>query len=153
MSVAVILPVILHPNWAEQMTAYSTLALAVAGAEDGTRSVSVDPTVLEKIQSVIDDLEIVAYGCATNIYDPEVVYSIARSFLRQVHRMTRSYVLMLRNGRFDTRPAQPSAYEYLEELCASIEARVTKEARGAKAPAIVTDLAAGRSQRGRRTAT
>jgi hypothetical protein len=126
----------LPPTWAEPMTACSTFVLAVVGVV--AAFIALRSLRETRVDAMADHQRRRAEARVKVLREMEDTATTAWSS-----------VLMLRNGRFDIRPAQPSAYEHLEELCESIDAKIALEARSAKAPPAVTELKSGGGFRGR----
>lgn len=82
-----------------------------------------DPEVVSTLQGQLDALEMLACGARLRIYDLNTVHHTARSVIRQLGDRTTTLRGDMRDGRLDTRPAQPSAYEHTRWLLQELEAK------------------------------
>jgi hypothetical protein len=67
-------------------------------------------------QELLQEIEMIATGCQLNIYSSRVVYDVAHSVIRQIWDLSSLYIQDLRDGTFDARRAQPTAYRHFQRL-------------------------------------
>lgn len=81
------------------------------------------PEVWQSVQEQLDALEMLACGARLKVYDANIIYFLTRSVVKQLGDRTASRRADLINGRFDTRPAQPTAYEHVGWLLKQFDDR------------------------------
>lgn len=75
-----------------------------------------DKEVSRRVQEQLDALEMLACGARLKIYDENIIFHVTASVVRQLGDRTATLRADLVAGRFDSRPAQPTAYEHVKWL-------------------------------------
>lgn len=81
---------------------------------------------MEALQEQLDALEFLSLGARLGIFDVNVIEYMVRSVIMQLWDRSTSYRSDLINGRQDTRPAQPTAYEHSKWLHDELEKKQTQ---------------------------